>query len=455
MELEPRLAPYRELAWDEGSRDWPVLHLEDLSGMPFMTRIPGVEKYQHRARVRARTGDFVAATTAVTPGYEEYCRERLGLGAPEFVMAEPVGHPLAVARACQQGAAFHRLTAVARAAGGLTVHPYMGIEDAWSLARKIADASKVPVRVLAPPPPVTWLANDKALFSELVASVLGEKFLVETYRARDAETLATKLLALARRHERVGLKRTRSASSMGNEVHTTAAVRASGPAAARALVDAFLKRTEWQGDEDILVVAWLETDVAPSAQLWIPPISSGPPRLKGIYEQILTGPAKVFVGSRPSTLPARVNEVFGRACLRLGAALQSLGYVGCCSFDALVLGDCHGDFDVRINECNGRWGGTSTPMFLVDRLCGAPRPAYVAMDHIDPEIAGTPFPVVLSRVGEHLYDPSACTGRYIFYNAGPLEDKGKLDVIALGATPDDAQRALADVGPLLRASSRG
>jgi hypothetical protein len=130
--------------------------------------------------------------------------------------------------------------------------------------------------------------------------------------------------------------------------------------------------------------------------------------------------------------------------------VQSLGYVGCCSFDALILGDCQGDFDVRFTECNGRWGGTSTPMFLVDRVCGAPRPAYVARDHIDPHLAGTSFPALLSRVGEHLYEPGARTGRYIFYNAGPLEDKGKLDVIALGVSPDDAQRAIDDIGALLR-----
>jgi hypothetical protein len=258
------------------------------------------------------------------------------------------------------------------------------------------------------------------------------------------------LLALAGRHERVALKRTRSASSMGNEVLASAAVRASGLATARALVDAFLQRTAWQGDEDILVMAWEETELAPSMQLWIPPAASGPPRLEGVYEQILTGAAKVFVGSRPSTLPARVNEALGRASLLLGAALQSLGYVGCCSFDALVVGDCLDDFDIRIIECNGRWGGTSTPMFLVDRLCGAPRPAYVAMDHIDQQLTGTPFPVLLSRAGDQLYDPSTRTGRYIFYNTGPLEERGKLDVIALGATPDDAQRAIADIGPLLR-----
>ncbi len=55
----------------------------------------------------------------------------------------------------------------------MTVHPYMGIEDVWELAATLSVDSRAPVRVISPPPPVTWIANDKALFDELVARVLG------------------------------------------------------------------------------------------------------------------------------------------------------------------------------------------------------------------------------------------------------------------------------------------
>ena len=59
------------------------------------------------------------------------------------------------------------IAAHAREAGGLVLHPYMGIEDVWELAAMLSVDSKAPVHVLAPPPPVTWIANDKALFDEL------------------------------------------------------------------------------------------------------------------------------------------------------------------------------------------------------------------------------------------------------------------------------------------------
>ena len=43
---------------------------------------------------------------------------------------------------------------------------------------------------------------------------------------------------------------------------------------------------------------------------------------------MLEGPEQVFVGSRPSTLPARVNRVLADAAVRMATALQHLGYVG-------------------------------------------------------------------------------------------------------------------------------
>jgi len=149
-----------------GEREWPTLYLDDVSAIPFLVNIAGVEEYQHRARVRASDGDLFATVTPPAPGYEVYCRERLRLGAPEDVVAEPVGSPLAVAEACSEGAAFARIAERARQAGGLLVHPYMSIEPVWRLAQRVSSVASVEVKVIGPPPPVTWLANDKKSFFE-------------------------------------------------------------------------------------------------------------------------------------------------------------------------------------------------------------------------------------------------------------------------------------------------
>lgn len=454
LELARALAAHAPHTWAQApsrAAGLPTLFLDDVSAIPFLVNIAGVEEYQHRARTRAGEGDLFAGVTPLVPGYEDYCREQLGLGRTSFLLAEPVEGPLAVARACASGSTVRELVSRAKAAGGLRIHPYMGIEAVWDLAAKVQRDSGAPVWVLGPPPPVTWVANDKALFSAAVTAVLGAEWVVETARQRDPDAMARTLLEMAPRHRRVGLKRTRCASGMGNVHFDLSGVR--DLSAAAALVREFLTRTEWDGREEVLVVAWEETDLSPSTQLWIPPLGAGPPRLDGIYEQILAGPERVFVGSRPSGLGAALNLELGRASLEVGAALQALGYVGRCSFDLLVVGDPQGAHAVRFTECNGRWGGTSTPMHLVERtVCGrtcaeqgAParrRPPYRAQDFVHRALVGATLPDILARLGDALFDPRTGQGRYLVYNVGPLAGSGKLDVIALGRTQDEAEEAL-------------
>jgi hypothetical protein len=351
-----------------------------------------------------------------------------------------VGSPLAVAEACSGGAAFARIAERARQAGGLLIHPYMSIEPVWRLAERVSSDASVEVKVIGPPPPVTWLANDKKSFCDLVGQVLGPGWLVPTTAARDVPTLARQMLELAASHPRVGLKRTRCASAMGNGVFRSEALLAAGAEGVERAVRDFLDRTEWDGSEETLVVAWADTDLSPSTQTWIPPRGGGAPRLDGIYEQILEGPERVFVGSRPSGLAPDVSSRLSEASLRMAAALQERGYVGRCSFDFLVLEDGR----ICFTECNGRWGGTSIPMSLVDRLVQGPRPPYRAQDFVHPGLVGATLPEILERVGDAAFDPRTGKGAYVFYNVGPLARSGKLDVIALGDTQDAAEEALVD-----------
>lgn len=417
--------------WD-GLQNYPTLYLDDVSEIPFLVNISGVEEYQHRARVRAGDDDLFAAVTPPVSGYEDYCRNRLGLGTPDLVQAEPSGNLLAVATACQEGRAFARIVERAREGSGLCIHPYMSIEPVWELARRVAASASVPVQVIGPPPPVTWIANDKLRFGALVVDVLGKGWIVRTESSRDPAELARHLQAIGRSYDRVGLKRTRCASAMGNRVFLSRDLDTIGKCE-RAVHD-FLSSTEWRGDEDVLAVAWEETDRSPSTQTWIPPAGQGKPRVEGVYEQILEGPERVFVGSRPSRLGARLNQRLVEASRRVAAALQELGYVGRCSFDFLVVGEDR----IRLTECNGRWGGTSIPMSLVNRLKGTPRPPYRAQDFVRAGLVGATFEEVLALADE---------GRYVFYNVGPLEASGKLDVIAFGPTQEQAEWALAEELP--------
>ena len=390
----------------------------------------GVEHYQHRARLRAREGDLYAASTPPSPGYERYCREVIGLGAVEFLGVEPGADRLAIARACSGDRSIRgRLGALARD-GGLVLEPFLGAEAVWDLAAAVAADAGARVRVLAPPPPVTWIANDKANFEDLVEAVLGPGFLPESRRSASAEALARALLELAETGPSVALKRLRCSSAMGNEVFESAALRRRGLRGVVEIVRGFLERTGWEGGEEVLAVRWEQAASSPSTQWWLPPPGGGGPILGGVYEQILAGEEGVFVGSRPSGLPAEVERRIVSHSGQVAAVLQGLGYVGRCSFDHLVLPDGR----VLFTECNGRWGGTSTPMNLVDRLFPDGRPPYRAQDVVHPELVGLAFERLLARFGAAVRDRGPGEGRFLLYNVGPLEKFGKFDVVALGSS---------------------
>ncbi|MBT3223421.1 MAG: hypothetical protein HN348_30485, partial [Proteobacteria bacterium] len=414
---------------------WPALHLDDVSGIPFLKDIVGVEQYQLRARVRARDQDVYITTCREIPAYQDYCTEMLGLGRPEHIQAPVVSIPIRIAEAAQSGAPFRQLVHIARQLGSMVIHPYMGIEPVWRLARRLNIVSGARVAVLAPPPPVTWYANNKINFTRCVEEVIGPEVLVDRRIANNAEDLTTGLLELAEAHPLVALKMGRCASAMGNKRFESDILKRQSRSQIVSEVEQFLREKEWIRGREVLAVAWASTDLSPSTQMWIPPIGGGEPFVDGVYEQILVGVERMFLGSIPAQFDAALQERIVELSLMVGRVYQELGYVGQCSFDFIIVDD-----KPLFVECNGRWGGTSTPMRFMDRLFPDHRPAYRARDHVSEKLKGLPFTAVLEMLGDTLYDARTGNGSYIIYNVGCQPEYGKLDVIAIG---DDMTTATA------------
>ncbi len=112
-----------------------------------------------------------------------------------------------------------------------------------------------------------------------------------------------------------------------------------------------------------------------SAQLWIPAIGDGPPIVEGLFEQLLLGSEGTFIGSVPAELPERWRNQLASDAMRLATVLQLLGYFGRCSLDALLVGQSFDSAALHWIECNGRWGGVSIPMTIVNRLSRDPTSA--------------------------------------------------------------------------------
>jgi hypothetical protein len=425
----------------------PSLMLEDFSDVPFLRGVEGIEWYQLRSRTRAGEGDWFVSTQDPVPGYEEYNRERLGLGATEFLRTAVDGaDPLCVADTCRKDPeAFESLVRLANSRGGLRLHPYMGSRSVWRLARALDERAEGRIEVLAPPPPATAAANHKGLLDRVVRRVIGNHAVCDAVYSKDLAELAR----LAKRfadYPKVALKMADYASAMGNKVYSGAELCAGTDADVEARIRAFAAEHQWSGEEEILLVEWrADSRQSPSTQLWVPPLGAGEPRVDGVFEQLLEGERCVFQGSLPSTLPEPIQERMARWSALVCRVYQRLGYVGRCSFDFVLCGD-----EPKFVECNGRWGGTSIPMSLLERILGRDRvPFYRARDYMDSKLEGLPFEELARRIGDALYDARTGKGHYILYNVGCLGAFGKFDVIALGENREEADRRLEEELPAL------
>ena len=174
--------------------------------------------------------------------------------------------------------------------------------------------------------------------------------------------------------------------------------------------------------------------------------------VEGLFEQILVGCEGIFQGCTKANLPESLAREMATRSWLLAALFQRLGYVGRCSFDLLLVGD--GPTSVRLEfiECNGRWGGTSGPMTLMNRLFGnwTAQP-FAALKCYLPGLDRLRFIDLLEGLGPDLYDRRTGRGWIIFCNPGQLVSQSGIQYLTLGPTWDEAaRRAKVEVPERLR-----
>lgn len=415
--------------------DAPTLHLDDLSTIPLLDRYYDISFVEDRARLRAGDGDSVASCAEPVAEFEPYCREHLGLGSVTWVRPRARGRKLRVADACWSDSEVRRrLLQAIRADRLLHIHPHIGSFLVWAVALLFAEASRRPLKVIAPPPGLTGATNHKLWFADVVRRLFGRSAIPRTRRASDFATLAVAAQRLAEDSERIVVKIPDSAGGAGNQVVRASDLRGLEPGQVRRRLKRMMEELGWWKGEPVLVSAW-ESHVlsSPSAQLWIPPLADGEPVVEGLYEQLLEGRQGQFVGSRPARLPPPLAQEITDQSWLLGRLFQMLGYVGRCSFDLLLIGRSIDSCRIAFVECNGRWGGTSGPMTLMNRMFSrwSSRP-YASKACFEPGLPRFAYTDILEFFSDELYDARTGEGRFIFFNPGGMKTPHGVDVIALG-----------------------
>lgn len=421
---------------------WPALVLEDHSAIRLFERSADLS-YSYRALLLAGEGDQVAIGVPRSPGFERYCRKQLGLGAAEVLIPNSTDEPKSLVERClADGSLLDHAIRKARRNAGLNVIPYMGTGGVWRLAGTIAGAADVEVRVAAPPPRLTRRVNDKLWFAERVTELFGHRALPQAYAAFGLAAAAGRVAAIATRCAAVAVKVPDSASSAGNIVLNSTEVLGFSLRGLQENIGQRLRCTGWRGQFPVMVTAWETPIVAsPSVQLWIPERGRDEIVIEGIFDQFVLGAARVFGGAAPTVLSKRWQERLTDEAGRIGFLFQELGYFGRCSFDAILTDHSQAEASLHWIECNGRWGGTSIPMTLANRLVGDwhQRP-FVIIERNDLSGPGQSVEAFLGSIAADLYVVGKRSRGAVLLSPGQVERGTGYEIMVMADTPDAARK---------------
>ncbi|WP_212524729.1 hypothetical protein [Actibacterium sp. MT2.3-13A] len=429
--------PERRLARDRlffgphtrpGLAPGPFVFLGDPGEIPLLAR-RGAGVFEYRLAMLAGDGDMVVIGGRRNTAFETYAEGRLGLGRRRYLPVAPApgGRYLpAQIRCLKDEAAFAAMRAFVEGAGGATLVPHLSTGAIWALARRLGAETGAPVRVAGPLPSLSALANDKAAFTRIVRALFGAGAAPREVVAHSAAALTARVHEIARGCRRLVLKLPDSAGSAGNFPVFSADVAGMSP---RALHRHLLERLAITGAPPsfpMLVQVWQENVLtSPSLQLWIPHPGDGRPVIEGVFHQRLAGPEGRFAGAVPAEGDAGWIARFCHEGAMLGQVLQDLGYFGRCSFDAVLSGADLAAPALHWLECNGRWGGVSIPMTLMNRLFpGGEPPSYVVAHLADLELPRRSVEAGLDLLRDLLWAPGADRGVVFMTPAGFEQGRG-------------------------------
>jgi hypothetical protein len=298
---------------------------------------------------------------------------------------------------------------------------------------------------------LTQRVNDKLWFTRRVTTLLGSQAIPPSYFAFGPAALTGRVASLSQRYDQVAIKVPNSSGSLGNLTLESSSLRHMSARAVQERLMTLLRRLGWRDTYPLMVSVWeCPVVVSPSVQLWIPEQEHGDPIIEGVFHQVVEGPVGEFIGVMPSTLPEAWCWRLAREAQLLGCLFQELGYFGRCSFDAILVGEDLDSATLHWIECNGRWGGTSIPMTLANRLVGdwSRRPFVVVQrGHLYTPYGD--FAVALARVKDYLFRAGQSGGGVVLLSPGRFENGTGLDFMVLSETLATARREAATMTALL------
>lgn len=459
LAAEPRIGEVEPFGPNvrQGLGEGMAIFLGDAAEIRLLS-VPGEVHHDYRLVWLARSGDTAVIGGPASAEFEDYQRQTLGEPGVRYLHVETerngIRRPAPIV-CLKEESVYRRLCGICSGQDDITLMPHISTGTIWGLAAQLARDTGARVNVAGSPPLLTRRVNDKLWFGDIVSRLLGAAAIPEKRSAFCGSALVRHVIDLGGKWDRLVLKVPDSAGSAGNVLVQMEELRGLRPgevlAELRARVD-----TLGAGIPYPLAVEVWDANVlsSPSAQLWIPRPEDGPPLFEGIYEQILEGEQKAFAGAAMAMLPPDLEEAFSVQAMEIAVLFQKLGYFGRCSFDAILTGPSIEKARILWVECNGRWGGVSIPMSLVNRLPERDRfAAHVIVQEKGLEERPLRFAVARRIVEEYERERNGDI-QLILLSPGVLEAGRGVHLLVRAATREAALETSREVMARLRAAGQ-
>lgn len=417
-----------------------------------------VSNLEYRMSLLAQDGDIFLVRGNRSQAFEQYLSQNLASGSLKVVCI-PDSKPGVQISTDRDSPQFNVILSAVRSAvkpgDSLTLFPYIGMSSVWMLASALAREAKIDVYVAAPPPRLTRRVNDKLWFADLVIQVLGEQAVPPVRPAYGPVALTALVRDYAKKYDQVIVKVPDSAGSYGNIKLSSSKLSGVSASVVQDRLLAQLHLRGWHDQFPLMVEVW-DTVVlsSPSMQLWIPSISSGGPVIEGIFDQHISASDDSFAGAVVAKLTDEWEHRLVSESMQLAYLLQRLGYYGRVSFDTVIAGHDYDNAQLHWIECNGRWGGVSIPMTLLNRLFGDYRnKQFIIVQNSHVGGAAIPFEQVVLSLRDRLYKHGIDNKGIVFPVPDVAHNTSATNYIAIADNRDDVNELVREVDEHFRAAT--
>ena len=449
------------LPWQEESelfsrqrlQTWPddetvVLVVDDYSSFPLFRYEEFCHTRSARSWARVRQQDVLISSLPEDASYHRYLSEQLALKLPAKVLAVEESDvtsrgPLRCILSNPTLLTYLQSQLVGQS---FVIHPYVGSEAAWQLAKRFSD-NKKQCTVLAPLPCVSRLVNNKNRFLEIVEEVLGSEWTIRWEKARTVDECVEVLQRKAQTWKRMAVRIDNGTAGVGTREVTVEEIQSVSTQQLKQALQHWLDELGWLPDieKELQVVRWENAViVSPSVHVWIPPLQNGGPVVEGVTDQVFDEEdLHRCLGTCTTSQPDDVIESIEAAAAKLSRCFQHLGYVGRCSYDVVVCLAEDGTLSVKFVECNGRWGAATSVLSLLNRLFGDFRcHSFWHQEIYHPKLVGKSLDDLLVPLQDVLYSAHTGKGWLLIHNPYGLFKHGMIALVTIAESVEQARERL-------------